>query len=61
MLIYCKYILAPTLFTLPNAIHFVFLYNRPKILIYLRNYYNAYKPQTYLFEGQKFGTPYDAI
>lgn len=32
----------------------------PKILIYLRNYYKAYKPQTYLFEGQKSGTPYDA-
>ena len=32
----------------------------PKILIYLRNYYKAYKHQTYLFEGQKSGTPYDA-
>lgn len=33
MLIYCKYILTPTLFTLPNAIPFVFLYNRPEIFI----------------------------
>ncbi|MDD2987302.1 site-specific tyrosine recombinase/integron integrase [Flavobacterium sp.] len=32
----------------------------PKILIYLRNYYKAYKPQTYLFEGQKSGAPYEA-
>lgn len=32
----------------------------PKILEMLRTYYAAYKPQTYLFEGQTPGRPYDA-
>lgn len=31
----------------------------PKILQMLRDYYKMYKPTTYLFEGQKAGTPYD--
>ena len=30
-----------------------------KILDMLRNYYKAYKPNTFLFEGQTAGTPYD--
>ena len=32
----------------------------PKILEMLREYFKIYKPKTYLFEGQKTGTPYDA-
>ena len=32
----------------------------PKILELLRDYYRVYKPKTFLFEGQKEGTPYDA-
>ena len=32
----------------------------PKILELLRDYYKVYKPKTFLFEGQKEGTPYDA-
>ena len=32
----------------------------PKILEMLREYFKVYKPTTYLFEGQKTGTPYDA-
>nr|MBK9652776.1 site-specific integrase [Bacteroidota bacterium] len=32
----------------------------PKILILLREYFNKYKPVTYLFEGQITGTKYDA-
>ncbi|HYG50688.1 MAG TPA: site-specific tyrosine recombinase/integron integrase [Flavobacteriales bacterium] len=32
----------------------------PKILIMLREYYTAYKPSHYLFEGQKKGMMYDA-
>lgn len=32
----------------------------PKILEMLREYFKIYKPITYLFEGQKTGTPYDA-
>lgn len=32
----------------------------PKILEMLREYYKAYKPVTYLFEGQTKGFPYDA-
>lgn len=32
----------------------------PKILELLRNYYKAYKPITYLFEGQQKGQAYDA-
>lgn len=32
----------------------------PKILVMLREYFKLYKPTTYLFEGQKTGTPYDA-
>ncbi|MFZ4436699.1 MAG: site-specific tyrosine recombinase/integron integrase [Flavobacterium psychrophilum] len=31
-----------------------------KILAMLREYYQLYKPKTYLFEGQKQGEPYDA-
>lgn len=31
-----------------------------KILEMLREYYKTYRPKTYLFEGQKEGTPYDA-
>jgi len=31
-----------------------------KIIALLREYYSAYKPTHYLFEGQKAGTPYDA-
>ncbi|MCB9252965.1 MAG: site-specific integrase [Flavobacteriales bacterium] len=31
----------------------------PKVLILLREYYKFYKPQHWLFEGQKPGTPYD--
>lgn len=31
----------------------------PKILGMLREYYKLYKPQYYLFEGQKSGTPYN--
>lgn len=30
----------------------------PKILELLRDYYRAYKPKIYLFEGQETGTPY---
>ncbi|MBI2720809.1 MAG: tyrosine-type recombinase/integrase [Bacteroidetes bacterium] len=30
-----------------------------KILMLLRNYYQIYKPKTYLFEGQKVGEMYD--
>lgn len=30
-----------------------------KILLILREYYNAYKPKTWLFEGQTENTPYD--
>jgi len=32
----------------------------PKILEMLREYFKVYKPTTFLFEGQKAGTPYDA-
>lgn len=32
----------------------------PKVLLLLRDYYKAYKPRTYLFEGQRVGYPYDA-
>jgi len=32
----------------------------PKILEMLRNYYAAFRPKIYLFEGQHIGTPYDA-
>ena len=32
----------------------------PKILKLLRDYYQVYKPKTYLFEGQNAGQPYDA-
>ena len=32
----------------------------PKILEMLRDYYKAYKPKTYLFEGQVVGVPYDS-
>lgn len=32
----------------------------PKILEMLREYYNVYKPTTYLFEGQTKGLPYEA-
>ncbi|SEA68504.1 integrase/recombinase XerD [Flavobacterium gillisiae] len=32
----------------------------PKILAMLRDYYTAYKPKTYLFEGQVEGKAYDA-
>jgi integrase/recombinase XerD len=32
----------------------------PKILEMLRAYYKVFKPNTYLFEGQKAGSPYDA-
>ena len=32
----------------------------PKILEMLRDYYKAYKPKTYLFEGQNIGFQYDA-
>lgn len=32
----------------------------PKILELLRNYYQLYKPKTYLFEGQQPGTNYSA-
>ena len=31
-----------------------------KIIALLREYYSAYKPTHYLFEGQKAGTPYDS-
>jgi integrase/recombinase XerD len=32
----------------------------PKILEILRDYYEIYKPTTYLFEGQTAGRPYDS-
>lgn len=32
----------------------------PKVLLLLRDYYKAYRPKTYLFEGQRVGCPYDA-
>ena len=32
----------------------------PKILVLLREYYMAYQPKVYLFEGQQQGSSYDA-
>lgn len=32
----------------------------PKILVLLRDYYTTFKPQTYLFEGNIKGQPYDS-